>query len=214
MKGNRVFICLIVSCAESGKICHWTTHCLSWSGPNWQYGTILSQTSIPRYREYWMTYRGLLAVVCHWTTHCQSWSGPNWQSGTILSLTSIPRYREYWMTYRGPDLLAVVLFGSSSTGDTQEDWKIDILLLGTRGGGGGEAKWYNRKTDWPSINHSVLSGTNQIYAPSSGSKREVQRLKVRERFPIEYHLSRVNNKYSLHTASYPTPSFQQFIISN
>ncbi len=138
---------MFVSCAESGKICHWTTHSLSWSGPNWQSGTILSQTSIPRYREYWMTYRGLLAVVCHWTTHCLSWNGLNWQYGTILYQTSIPRYREYWMTYRGSDLLAVVLFGSSSTGDTQEDWKKDMLLLENERRGWGRSQIKTRQQD-------------------------------------------------------------------
>ncbi len=132
--------------------------------------------------------------ICHWTTHCLSWSGLSWRSGTILSQTSIPRYREYWMTYRRPDFLAVVLFGSSATtsspssGDTQEDWKKDILLLECERRGWGRSQIIQPQDSLVLNKSFVLSTSVQLqakeYAPSSGSKRAVQRLKSEKGFQL------------------------------
>ncbi len=74
--------------------------------------------------------------------------------------------REYWMIYRGPGFLAVVWFGSSHNlpllpslkALTATHRKTEIeRRLADRRRGWWEAESYDRKKDWSSINHSILS---------------------------------------------------------
>ncbi len=93
---------------------------------------------------------------------------PSFPALSISSSLWIFQNKEYWIIYRGPGFLAVLWFGSSptpyspslsvsSTGDTRED-KRDNLLTGEGGRGGwARGKSNDRKEALSSINHSILS---------------------------------------------------------
>jgi hypothetical protein len=74
------------------------------------------------------------------------------------------------MIFWGPGFLAVVWFGSSPTplpSTRSHSFLVFLCVTGRRevwGGGGGEAKSYDCKKAWSSINHSILAGLNGITA--------------------------------------------------
>ncbi len=90
--------------------------------------------------------------MLNWTQDCCDFCRPS-------------KKREYWMLYRGPGFLAVVWFGSSpftviAWPATHIDWERDKLCW--REGWGRSQIMRPQKKAWTSINHSILSGSNNL----------------------------------------------------
>ncbi len=122
-------------------------------------------------RDYWMFYRGpgFLAIVylqkgLYCIVHmpifwaCLVWSRDRThRSKSIEWFADSPSYDLFGSSPSPTDPLRAPLPSVSSTGDTQGDWERETTRWREGGGGDGrEAKSYDDKKAWSSINHLIL----------------------------------------------------------